>query len=73
MTEREYGFPSRKDKVLFERLVLEINQAGLSGAALKKLAAFATAFDGSISTRWRPMARGKNAGCWQIPELPAIG
>jgi hypothetical protein len=21
MTEREYGFPSRKDKVLFERLV----------------------------------------------------
>lgn len=28
--DREYGFPARKDSVLFERLVLEINQAGLS-------------------------------------------
>jgi len=47
MTEREYSFPSRKDKVLFERLMLEINQAGLSWrTVLKKLAAFATAFDG---------------------------
>ncbi len=26
----EYGFPQRDDKVLFERLILEINQAGLS-------------------------------------------
>jgi len=47
MTECEYGFPSRKDKVLFERLVPEINQAGLSWrTVLKKLAAFATAFAG---------------------------
>src|ERR1700756_3559684 len=45
--EREYGFPSRKDKVLFERLVLEINQAGLSWlTVLKKRAAFEAAFDG---------------------------
>ena len=28
--DTEYGFPARDDKVLFERLVLEINQAGLS-------------------------------------------
>ncbi len=28
--EHEYGFPQRGDAVLFERLVLEINQAGLS-------------------------------------------
>lgn len=28
--DREYGFPQRDDAVLFERLVLEINQAGLS-------------------------------------------
>jgi DNA-3-methyladenine glycosylase I len=28
--EREYGFPARDERVLFERLVLEINQAGLS-------------------------------------------
>ena len=28
--ENEYGFPLRDDNLLFERLVLEINQAGLS-------------------------------------------
>ena len=28
--DREYGFPRRKDAELFERLILEINQAGLS-------------------------------------------
>ena len=26
----EYGFPQRDDQVVFERLILEINQAGLS-------------------------------------------
>jgi DNA-3-methyladenine glycosylase I len=41
----EYGFPAREDRVLFERLVLEINQAGLSWlTVLKKRAAFAAAF-----------------------------
>src|SRR5579875_2580096 len=41
----EYGFPAREDAVLFERLVLEINQAGLSWlTVLKKRAAFAAAF-----------------------------
>jgi len=43
--EGEYGFPSRDDAVLFERLALEINQAGLSWlTVLKKRAAFARAF-----------------------------
>jgi DNA-3-methyladenine glycosylase I len=43
----EYGFPSRDDAVLFERLALEINQAGLSWlTVLKKRAAFAAAFRG---------------------------
>lgn len=43
----EYGFPAREDSVLFERLVLEINQAGLSWlTVLKKRAAFAAAFAG---------------------------
>ena len=42
-----YGFPSRDDKVLFERLILEINQAGLSWLTiLKKRGAFQAAFDG---------------------------
>nr|WP_246512998.1 DNA-3-methyladenine glycosylase I [Azospirillum picis] len=43
----EYGFPSSDDSVLFERLVLEINQAGLSWLTiLKKRDAFRAAFDG---------------------------
>jgi DNA-3-methyladenine glycosylase I len=45
--DTEYGFPSRDDAVLFERLALEINQAGLSWLTiLKKRPAFLEAFDG---------------------------
>jgi DNA-3-methyladenine glycosylase I len=45
--EKEYGFPSREDVVLFERLALEINQAGLSWlTVLKKREAFNLAFKG---------------------------
>ena len=45
--DTEYGFPQRHDKVLFERLVLEINQAGLSWLTiLKKREAFLAAYDG---------------------------
>jgi DNA-3-methyladenine glycosylase I len=45
--ESEYGFPARADEVLFERLVLEINQAGLSWlTVLKKREAFRAAFAG---------------------------
>jgi DNA-3-methyladenine glycosylase I len=45
--DSEYGFPSRDDRILFERLVLEINQAGLSWLTiLKKRDAFAKAFAG---------------------------
>jgi DNA-3-methyladenine glycosylase I len=43
--DREYGFPSTDEAVLFERLVLEINQAGLSWLTiLKKRPAFRAAF-----------------------------
>jgi DNA-3-methyladenine glycosylase I len=43
--DTEYGFPQRDDDVLFERLVLEINQAGLSWATiLRKRPAFKKAF-----------------------------
>ena len=45
--DTEYGFPSRTDAVLFERLALEINQAGLSWlTVLKKRDAFNAAFRG---------------------------
>lgn len=43
----EYGFHSEDDRVLFERLVLEINQAGLSWlTVLKKRDAFRAAYEG---------------------------
>ncbi len=45
--DHEYGFPVADDDALFERLVLEINQAGLSWlTVLKKREAFQAAFDG---------------------------
>ncbi|MDQ1611599.1 MAG: DNA-3-methyladenine glycosylase [Pyrinomonadaceae bacterium] len=41
----EYGFPLRDDSALFERLILEINQAGLSWATiLRKRPAFRQAY-----------------------------
>ena len=44
--DREYGFPLDGDGELFERLVLEINQAGLSWATiLRKREAFRRAYD----------------------------
>ena len=43
--DREYGFPLDDEGALFERLVLEINQAGLSWlTVLKKREAFGTAY-----------------------------
>ncbi len=44
--DREHGFPIREDDALFERLALEIMQAGLSWlTVLKKREAFRRAFD----------------------------
>jgi DNA-3-methyladenine glycosylase I len=45
--DREYGFPTEDESVLFERLVLEINQAGLSWLTiLRKRPAFQKAYHG---------------------------
>src|SRR5262245_15439264 len=45
--ESEYGFPMEGDNELFERLVLEINQAGLSWLLmLQKRESFRKAFRG---------------------------
>jgi DNA-3-methyladenine glycosylase I len=45
--DHHYGFPIRQDNLLFERLVLEINQAGLSWETiLKKQVAFRAAYEG---------------------------
>ncbi|MQA89692.1 MAG: DNA-3-methyladenine glycosylase I [Gemmatimonas sp.] len=44
--DTEYGFPVREDGVLFERLILEINQAGLSWLTiLKKREGIRNAYD----------------------------
>ncbi len=43
--DNEYGFPLNDDNLLFERLMLEINQAGLSWATiLKKRASLRSAY-----------------------------
>lgn len=45
--DTEYGFPLKDDNLLFERLILEINQAGLSWITiLKKADNFRKAYDG---------------------------
>ena len=45
--DKEYGFPLNDDAALFERLMLEINQAGLSWLTiLKKREAFRRAYEG---------------------------
>lgn len=45
--DQEYGFPLADDDALFERLLLEINQAGLSWALmLKKREGFRRAYQG---------------------------
>lgn len=47
--DQEYGFPIHDDNELFARLVLEINQAGLSWLTiLKKKDNFYAAFDGFV-------------------------
>jgi DNA-3-methyladenine glycosylase I len=50
--DREYGFPLRGDAALFERLALEINQAGLSWLTiLNKKDNFHRAFEGFEPSR----------------------
>ena len=45
--DNEYGFPLKEDDLLFERLILEINQAGLSWITiLKKADNFRKAYHG---------------------------
>ncbi|MEM6767281.1 MAG: DNA-3-methyladenine glycosylase I [Bacteroidota bacterium] len=45
--DKEYGFPIEEDNALFERLMLEVNQAGLSWSTiLKKKENFHKAYDG---------------------------
>jgi len=58
--DHEYGFPVRRDAALFERLALEINQAGLSWLTmLQKREGFRRAFDGFDPARVASFDRRK--------------
>lgn len=68
--DHEYGYPARDDSVLFERLVLEINQAGLSWATvLRKRAAFRAAFADYAVDRVAVFADDDVAGLMGNPEI----
>jgi DNA-3-methyladenine glycosylase I len=69
--DREWGVPVHDDRDLFEFLILEGAQAGLSWSTiLKKRAAYRTAFDNLISTRarWRATTTPKSRPCWPTRE-----
>jgi DNA-3-methyladenine glycosylase I len=68
--ETEYGFPLREDAGLFERLVLEINQAGLSWLTiLMKRAAFRAAYDGFDVDRVAAYGRRERARLLRDPGI----
>ena len=60
--DREYGFPIDDESLLFERFVLEINQAGLSWELmLKKRANFHAAFEAYDLDRVADYGEGERA------------
>ena len=60
--DREYGFPIDDESLLFERFVLEINQAGLSWELmLKKRANFHAAFEAYDLDRVAAYGEGERA------------
>ena len=66
--DHEYGFPLETDAELFERLMLEINQAGLSWLTiLKKREAFRRAYDGFA------VEMPTGTGCWPTRGSFATG
>ena len=75
ITTANTAFPRATTRVLFERLVLEINQAGLSWlTVLKKRAAFAAAFAGFDIDRVARVRRATTwRGCSPIPASSATG
>jgi hypothetical protein len=72
--DTEYGFPSRDEAVLFERLVLEINQAGLSWETmLKKRDGFRRAYHGFDVDKVAAMVSAIAHACWPTPASSATG
>ena len=72
--DREYGFPLQDDAALFERLMLEINQAGLSWLTiLKKREAFRRAFGGFAPEIVAGYGNADRKGCSTTAALYATG
>lgn len=68
--DNEYGFPQTDDTVLFERLVLEINQAGLSWLCiLKKRPALQAAYAQFSIDRVASMSDSQIALCLHNPLI----
>jgi DNA-3-methyladenine glycosylase I len=68
--DREYGFPLRDDAALFERLILEINQAGLSWLTiLQKRPRFREAYDGFDIARVAAYGRRERARLLRDPGI----
>jgi DNA-3-methyladenine glycosylase I len=68
--DNEYGFPVDDDNALFERLVLEINQAGLSWLTiLKKRDAFHEAFAGFDIERVARFTEARKAKLMSNPGI----
>jgi DNA-3-methyladenine glycosylase I len=68
--DTEYGFPQRDEAVLFERLALEIMQAGLSWEiVLKRRAGLARAFAGFDVDRVAAMDEGDTARLLADPAI----
>ena len=62
--DTEYGFPLWDDKLLFERLILEINQAGLSWITiLKKADNFRAAYSRFELIKLHPMMKRIGSAC----------
>ena len=72
--DEEWGVPVHDDRRLFELLILEGAQAGLSWiTVLRKREAYRQAFHGSTSIGWRRMATKMWRDCSPIRASSAIG
>ena len=70
--DEEWGVPLHDDRRLFEMLVLEGAQAGLSWLTiLRRREAYRRAFDRSTRRQWRATARMRSSACWPTPGSSA--
>ena len=70
----EWGVPSHDERHLFEMLVLEGAQAGLSWSTiLHKREGYRQAFAGSTSSRWRGSVNATSSGYSPTPGSSGTG